>query len=202
MSEANHVLTSPSLPAELHESFPFQVLHRQLHRFHPSPVTYQVEVLLSLTGLVQTQVGLCSHQQHISKAEQHDVVVHQLAILRGDLVYLIFLHACSSSLHVVREAQVHLHLVRIVHQLLTCTIQHGVTIEVIDGASVEIHVKAVVNVISTIAIHLQCLQRSTRAVLACKAIGCSMTIVVGAMYVLLLVRIEVLVHGDDEDIFF
>src|SRR3712207_7053157 len=48
--------------------------------------------------------GFGTHKEHIGQAKQHDVIIHELAILGCVLIYLILPHACSGRLHIDRKS--------------------------------------------------------------------------------------------------
>ena len=161
-------------------------------------MAYGVKVILS-TSII-TELGFCTHEQHISIAEKHNVVIHQLTVLRSILVYLVFLHPCTGSFHIGAAAEIKLHLQWVIAEYVSQTVFHWQAIVISHLSRPVVHLKATVLLWRAIAKHFDRLQRSTRAVLSSEPIGCSMTVVPGSEHILLFVVVEIPVHKDDPDI--
>ena len=70
--EADEVLPAPSLPVQFHEPLVEDVGQRGLALGHAGAGPHGIQVVGAVAP--QPHLGLGTHQQHVGKAEEHDVV--------------------------------------------------------------------------------------------------------------------------------
>ena len=133
LAETDKVLPTPSLPTEFQQTLVEQPLKRDGLCGHSCTTANGIVVGLRLSVVAQSEVGLCPHEQHIGKAEEHDVVVHQFAVLYRILVHLVFLHSRTCRLHVWTATEIERNLARFIDEGLPRAVGDSSAIEVGDG---------------------------------------------------------------------
>ena len=141
------------------------------------------------------------HQQHVGKAKEHDIVVHEFTVLRGVSVHYIFVHTGTGRFQVRTVTQVEFYLPRLIFEHLAVAVANDLSVIVEDDAVVVIKKEAGILTPGAIFEDLECALGGAGTILTCEPVGRCMTVVPGTEEILHLVVVKVFVHRYHPDVF-